>query len=221
MLRDLQTFYDQSLKNLKFEEEVLLVAGATHLDNLKTAINGQAAARTPEEFAENNNTIKSLLALSVKEGMATEALEQQRTLRANGVKEENIPALPDNDNLPEVMYLPNATESSIDRANETFDEVFTELAKLSDRNTKAKIPSSDVNNPNSLSSNDLLVSALLIQEQRAYHNASAPFNALRAEDSPYKDARIDTTDIFFELAGLNPRTLDNLDEAVWDLDETR
>ena len=219
MLRDLQTFYDQSLKNLKFEEEVLLVAGATHLDNLKTAINGQAAARTPEEFAENNNTIKSLLALSVKEGMATEALEQQRTLRANGVKEENIPALPDNDNLPEVMYLPNATESSIDRVNETVDEVFTELAKLSDRNTKAKIPSSDVNNPNSLSSNDLLVSALLIQEQRAYHNASAPFNALRAEDSPYKDARIDTTDIFFELAGLNPRTLDNLDEAVWDLDE--
>ena len=219
MIRDLEVFYNQAMKNLEFEEQVLKVVGATHLDNAKTLINGQGAASTAEEMAEDSGTLKTLLALEVKQSMAEEALEQQRTLRANGVEEKNIPALPDNDNIPETMYLPKATENSVKTTNDIVDSLFVELAKVSNRNTRAKIPSTDVLNPNNLSSNDLLVKALLLQEQKAYHNASAPFNALRAPDSPYVDARIDTTDIFFELAGLDPRTLNNLDEAVWDLDE--
>lgn len=217
MITTIEEYHKLVTNQLLLEETVVKEMAGARRGTLVALYAGRAGFKETEDFIENRETVSELLTLNYHEELAKRSAD-----RGYGALVLDLEGRVVSGNYgPDVaigtdgrVLKPRAElEQAIVDTNEYFSGITADFMQAEQANRRYRLDS------NKILANDSFVTTVSLAEQKQYALASAYFNVLRASDGPYKDVRIDVTELYYQLTGIDPLTARQIGDPLYEADD--
>lgn len=217
MITTLEDYQKRVNGQLELEEKVVAEMVGARKATMIAMYAGRAGFKETEDFIENRESVSELLSLDYHAELARRSAERGYGALVRDL-EGNVVSSPTG---PEVVIgtdgralKPRAElEQAIVDTNEYYSGITADFVQAEKANSRYRLDG------NKVLANDTFVTTINLAEQKRYALASTQFDLLRAADGPYADVRIDTTELFFQLTGLDPKTAKQIGDPLYEADE--
>lgn len=210
--------YQKLVRNqLELEEKVVAEMAGARKATIVALYAGRAGYTETEEFIENRESITDLLSLDYHDDLARRSIDRGYgplilDLEGNVVGGNYGPDVAVGTD-GRVLKPREELVRAIEDTNDYFSGITLDFVKAEQANRRYRLDS------NKVLANDTFVTTVSLAEQKQYALASANFNLLRASDGPYKDVRIDVTELYYQLTGIDPLTARQIGDPLYEADE--
>lgn len=217
IINTLEEYNKRVTQQLNLEEQVIQELAGARKATMIAMYAGRAGFDDTQDFIENRESISELLTLDYHDELA-----RRSTLRGFGPLvtdlEGRVVSGPEGAEIVtgtdgRVLKPRAELEQAIVDTNDYFSGITADFVQAENSNRRYRVDS------NKILANDTFVTTVNLAEQKAYALASVQFDLLRAKDGPYADVRIDTTELFFQLTGLDPKTAKQIGDPLYEADE--
>ena len=217
MITTLVAYQKRVAGQLELEEKVVAEMVGARKATMIAMYAGRAGFKETQDFIENRESVSELLSLDYHAELARRSAERGYGALVRDL-EGRVVSSPTG---PEVVIgtdgralKPRAElEQAIVDTNEYYSSITADFVQAEKANSRYSLEG------NKVLANDTFVTTINLAEQKAYALASTQFDLLRAADGPYADVRIDTTELFFQLTGLDPKTAKQIGDPLYEADE--